>query len=100
MFPVKKTKIDTEWAVVQVKTSVDYGHGNALVTFLTGALNYQIEHHLFPSIAQVHYPAIAPIVMATCKEFDVPYNNLPTFVDAFWCHLKHLYQMGSKASMS
>lgn len=30
------------WAVTQVKTSLDYGHDNAAMTFLCGALNYQV----------------------------------------------------------
>lgn len=34
----------------------------------------QIEHHLFPGISQYYYPAIAPLVMQTCKEFNVPYR--------------------------
>ena len=35
-------------------------------------------HHLFPGICHTHYPAIAPIVMDTCKEFNVPYKVYPT----------------------
>lgn len=31
-------------------------------------------HHLFPGINQYYYPAIAPIVKETCKEYGVPYN--------------------------
>lgn len=29
-----------EWAVLQVKTSVDYAHDSWLMTYLCGALNY------------------------------------------------------------
>jgi fatty acid desaturase len=36
-----------------VKTGLDYGHGSTIATFLSGALNYQIEHHLFPCVSQV-----------------------------------------------
>lgn len=39
----------------QVKSSVDYAHGNWLTTFLCGALNYQVTHHLFPTVSQVHF---------------------------------------------
>lgn len=42
-----------EWAVLQVKSSMDYAHGSWLTTFMTGALNYQITHHLFPCVSQV-----------------------------------------------
>ena len=45
----------------------------ARITFLPGiwGLNFQIEHHLFPRICHVYYPAIAGIVEATCAEFGV-----------------------------
>jgi fatty acid desaturase len=59
--------IPRSWAVVQAESSVDYGHGSAWVAFWCGALNYQIEHHLFPGISQYLYPGIAPIVKKTCE---------------------------------
>jgi hypothetical protein len=43
--------VPEEWAISQVKTSVDYAHGDMVTTFLAGALNYQIAHHLFPGIS-------------------------------------------------
>jgi cytochrome b involved in lipid metabolism len=85
-----------EWAVIQVMTSVDYGHGSFLQTFLSGALNYQTIHHLFPGISQYHYPAIAPIVMEVCKKHGVPFNVLPSFKDAFWAHIMYMYNMGNQ----
>eukprot|EP01064_Diplonema_japonicum_P006593 TRINITY_DN1443_c1_g2_i1.p1 TRINITY_DN1443_c1_g2~~TRINITY_DN1443_c1_g2_i1.p1 ORF type:complete len:490 (+),score=114.08 TRINITY_DN1443_c1_g2_i1:47-1471(+) len=87
---------EDEWAVSQIKTSVDYDHGNALMTWLCGALNYQTVHHLYPGISQYHYPAIAPIIMDVCKKHDVKYNVLPNFNAAFWAHIEHLRIMGSK----
>lgn len=84
------------WAAVQVKTSVDYGHNSWLTAFWTGALNYQIEHHLFPGISQYYYPEIAPIVMDTCKEFGIPYRLEPSFWSAWCAHLRLLYIMGQK----
>jgi hypothetical protein len=59
--------IPASWAVVQAESSVDYGHGSAWTAWWCGALNYQIEHHLFPGISQYHYPDIAPIVKKTCE---------------------------------
>lgn len=50
---------------------MDYAHGNALTTFLCGALNYQVTHHLFPTVSQYHYPAIAPIIQDVCRDFQV-----------------------------
>ena len=38
----------------------------------------QVVHHLFPGVCHTHYPAIAPIVQDTCKEFGIPYMIYPT----------------------
>jgi len=61
---------------------------------LSGSLNYQVTHHLFPSVSQIYYPQIAPIVKKTCEEFKVPYVVLPTFWEAFKAHLAYLGLMG------
>jgi len=87
--------LKSEWAVAQVITSVDYGHGSFIQTFLSGALNYQTIHHLFPGVSQYHYPDIAPIVMEVCKKYNVPFNVLPSFKEAFFAHVNYMYQMGN-----
>ncbi|GAV01754.1 hypothetical protein RvY_12413 [Ramazzottius varieornatus] len=83
-----------EWAQSQLKTTVDYAYHSWLTTFLTGALNYQSVHHLFPSVSQYHYPAIAPIVKQVAEKWQVPINYLDTFSEAVAMHLKHLQAMG------
>ncbi|CAN0463392.1 unnamed protein product [Ectocarpus sp. 12 AP-2014] len=89
-----KDMIEDEWAVSQVKSCVDYAHGSKLVTFLSGALNYQVTHHLFPGVSQYHYPAIAPIIKEVCKEHGVEYIHLDTFTEAMSAHIAHLRNMG------
>lgn len=37
-------------------------------------MNFQIEHHLFPSLNHAHYYEVSKIVQETCKEFNIPYN--------------------------
>ncbi len=49
-------------------------------------MNYQIEHHLFPSMCHVHYSKIAPIVQKTCKEFSIPYNQKASWMGAIIGH--------------
>lgn len=86
IFP-EEFKNETDWAKCQVLSSSNYSSGNALTTWLSGGLNYQIEHHLFPTISHVHLPRVAPIVRQTCEDFGVPY-----FVhDCFWTALVHHY---------
>eukprot|EP01119_Soliformovum_irregulare_P001521 TRINITY_DN11221_c0_g1_i1.p1 TRINITY_DN11221_c0_g1~~TRINITY_DN11221_c0_g1_i1.p1 ORF type:complete len:458 (+),score=100.47 TRINITY_DN11221_c0_g1_i1:78-1451(+) len=86
--------VDWDWAKMQIGTTLDYAHGDWMTTFLTGALNYQVTHHLFPYISQVHYPEIAPIIREHCKKYGVEYHVLPTFTDAFKAHIQYLAIMG------
>ena len=51
--------IDMDWAKLQVMTTIDYAHGSWLTTFLSGALNHQVVHHLFPNISQVQSPLLS-----------------------------------------
>jgi len=86
-----------EWAVAQVITSVDYGHENGIWAFLSGALNYQTIHHLFPGVSQYYYPAIAPIVKEVCKKWNVPFNHIDGgIIPAVNLHIKYLKEMGNK----
>ncbi len=92
--PENSQPLADNWAVHQLETTVDFAPNNALLTWYIGGLNYQVEHHLFPGICHVHYPAIAPIVEATCKEYGVKYNVLPSFTAAIKSHIHWLWLMG------
>lgn len=96
IWPDIQQPLSDEWAVNQLHTSIDYGHGSWLTAFFTGALNYQSVHHLFPSVSQYHYPAIAPLVQQVCRKHGVRYNHLPDFTTAFLAHIKHLKEMGEQ----
>ncbi|KAF9975098.1 sphingolipid delta-4 desaturase [Actinomortierella ambigua] len=86
--------IQKDWAAMQVETTQDYAHDSWLWTSITGSLNYQAVHHLFPGISQHHYPEILPIIRQTCKDFEVPYLIKDTFWQAFSSHLEHLRVLG------
>jgi len=92
--PDKNGVINMDWAEMQVRTSQDYAHGSWFWTVFSGALNYQVVHHIFPGINQYYYPAIAPIVKQTCAEFGIKYTVEKTAGAAVWGHFKHLYNMG------
>ncbi|AYG03128.1 fatty acid desaturase family protein [Gryllotalpicola protaetiae] len=49
--------------------------GGQLTSFTMGGLNYQIEHHLFPSMARPQLRHAAPLVEAFCMQRDVPYTQ-------------------------
>jgi fatty acid desaturase/predicted heme/steroid binding protein len=92
--PAPAAKIDEDWAVSQLRTTQDYSHGSKIATFMTGALNYQVAHHLFPTISQSYLADVAPIIVQTCKEYGVEYHVLPHFISAFSSHIEHLRVMG------
>jgi linoleoyl-CoA desaturase len=88
------------WAVHEVETTVDFCPNNRILTWLLGGLNFQIEHHLFPQIAHIHYPAIAPTVEAVCREFGVRYSAYPTLGQAIGAHLRFLRQLGASPTVA
>ena len=85
-----------EWAILQVEGSVDYGHNSLLHILASGTLNYQTVHHLFPSIAPQHYPALAPLIMESCEKYGVKYQCHSNYFVAAYHHVKELYRMGQR----
>ncbi|MFN2456970.1 MAG: fatty acid desaturase [Chitinophagaceae bacterium] len=88
--------IESEWAAHQVKTTANFAPKNKVVSWLVGGLNYQIEHHLFPRISHIHYPALSKIVKAHCEEFDLPYHSFPTVRQAVSSHIRTMKLFGQK----
>lgn len=58
----------------QVRTSRNI-RGGWWVTPLLGGLNYQVEHHLFPSMPRPHLAKARDIVRDYCAANDVPYTE-------------------------
>ena len=85
---------DTAWAEHQVRTTANFAPANPFLTWYLGGLNFQIEHHLFPKICHVHYPKLAPIVAATCRDHDIPYQSHRTVLSAVASHVRHLRELG------
>jgi linoleoyl-CoA desaturase len=86
--------IENEWAIHQLETTANFATKNKLVCWLVGGLNFQIEHHLFPKVSHIHYPAISKIIKNTCEEFNVKYIEFKHMRDAIWSHASHLKKMG------
>jgi linoleoyl-CoA desaturase len=93
--PENGQNLENTWAVHQLHTTADFARNNKLLSWYIGGLNFQIEHHLFPHICHVHYKALSEIVKNTAIEFNLPYNEMPTFRSAIVSHLKTLKALGS-----
>lgn len=85
-----------EWVVHQIETTANFATRSRLATLLLGGLNYQREHHLFPRIAHVHYPALAEMVQRVCAEHGVPCRENVTLLAALRSHYQFVRQMGLK----
>ncbi|MCE9533544.1 MAG: acyl-CoA desaturase [Planctomycetes bacterium] len=87
-------RMENAWAVHQVETTVDFGRNSFTLCWLLGGLNFQIEHHLFPRICHIHYPALSKIVEQTCKEYGVRYACHTSFWSGIKSHYRWLKRMG------
>lgn len=48
---------------------------SVFMDWFAGGLNYQIEHHLFPTMPRHNLSKSKPIVEDFCKENDLPYRS-------------------------
>ncbi len=87
---IDSDRIENEWMVHQLHTTANFATRNKTLTWLLGGLNFQVEHHLFPKISHIHYPAINRIVKQTCQEYNVTYHEFNSFTNAFRSHWKVL----------
>jgi linoleoyl-CoA desaturase len=96
-FPVPRAstgRMDHPWAVHQAETTVDFARRSRLVAWLVGGLNFQTEHHLFPRICHVNYPAISMLVEETCRDFGMRYREFTSFRAGMASHFRWLRRMG------
>lgn len=87
--------MESAWMVHEMRTTADFGRGNPVLNWYVGGLNFQVEHHLFPRVCSVHYPALSPIVEQVAAECGVPYHAAPTLRAAVRSHFTMLKQLGT-----
>jgi linoleoyl-CoA desaturase len=90
--------MDSVWLVHEMHTTADFAQSNRLLSWYIGGLNFQVEHHLFPQVCSIHYPAIAPIVRAAAERNGVPYTCNPTLRAAIRSHTTMLRRLGRPAA--
>lgn len=97
---IEATQIESEWAVHQIKTTSNFAPDNKIISWYVGGLNYQVEHHLFPRISHVHYPALSKIVARECEKFNLAYHCMPTMTSAVISHFRFLKMLGHKPALA
>jgi linoleoyl-CoA desaturase len=95
-FPVPQdnNKMENNWAVHQIKNTINFAPRSRFLSWFIGGLNYQIEHHLFPHICHVHYPKLSFIVRRTATKYGIPYQVNDTLVMALADHTRMLRKLG------
>ncbi len=92
--PSVDMRIENNWAVHQLLNTTNFAPGSKLTAWFIGGLNYQIEHHLFPHVCHIHYPAISPIVESVARQYGLAYNVQPTVARAIIEHGRMLKILG------
>ncbi len=85
----------TDFLRRQVLTSRNV-RGGWLTDFALGGLNYQIEHHLFPSMPRPNLRRSQALIAAFCRQRDVPYAQTSLF-GSYAQALRHLNAVGRAA---
>ncbi|MGI8695631.1 MAG: fatty acid desaturase family protein, partial [Mycobacteriales bacterium] len=70
--------------------------GGRLVDFALGGLNYQIEHHLFPSLPRPSLRRAQPLIRAYCASNGLTYGET-TLLGSYAQVLRHLHTVGRAA---
>ncbi len=92
--PAADGSMELAWTIHELETTSDFGRTNRLLSWYVGGLNYQIEHHLFPKVCSIHYPAISQIVESLAKRHGFRYNQHPTMREAVASHYRVLKKLG------
>jgi fatty acid desaturase len=93
--PVLAAGDKTDFLRRQVLTSRNV-RGGWLTDFALGGLNYQIEHHLFPSMPRPNLRRAQALVAAFCADRDVPYARA-SLIGSYAQVLRHLDAVGRPA---
>lgn len=85
---------EDDWATHQTRTTADFATRSTLVTWFTGGLNHQLEHHLFPKVAHTHYAALRPIICDVAERHDLRCHDLGSMFSAVRQHFVLLKALG------
>lgn len=86
-----------DWAMHQIRTTADFATGSRFMTWFSGGLNHQIEHHLFPNVAHSHYPGLRPIVRTAAQRHGLRCHDLGGTFSAIRQHFAFLKALGAHA---
>jgi len=71
---VSKEALGKNFLLLQTATTINF-RGGPIGRLLCGGVDYQIEHHLFPTISPRHYRQMSRHVKAFCDRHGYPYRS-------------------------
>lgn len=95
--PDASGRLPVDWAAHEMMTTANFAPGNRILGLYIAGLNQQVEHHIFPRVCSIHYPALHAIVQDAARCHGLPYNVHTTFGAALASHLRTLRRLGSAA---
>ena len=93
--PIVSKHAKLDFFTKQVRTSRNVS-GGWWATTLMGGLNYQVEHHLFPSMPRIHLARTREIVREACDTHGVPYTET-TLWKSYGIVIRYLNDVGLAA---
>jgi fatty acid desaturase len=96
--PIIESTTAAGFARRQVTTARNVS-GGRLTTFMLGGLNYQIEHHLFPSMPRPNLRRVQGLVREFCAATDLGYSE-ESFVESFRQITRHLSDTAATSGSS
>lgn len=67
---------EDDWVTMQLKSTCNVEQ-SAFNDWFSGHLNFQIEHHLFPTMPRHNYHKVMPLVKSLCKKHGLSYHCKP-----------------------
>jgi fatty acid desaturase len=94
--PILRRHDEDDFLRRQVLTSRNI-RGNWLTDLAVGGLNYQIEHHLFPSMPRPNLRRAQPLISNFCRQHGLPYAQA-SLLGSYAQALRHLHAVGTQAT--
>ena len=91
--PILEQDSQVDFLHRQVLTSRNI-HAHPITDFWYGGLNYQIEHHLFPSMPRNKLREAQPIVKDFCRAHSIAYHET-SMLQSYREILQHLHEIGA-----
>lgn len=75
------------WYAHQIATTADFSPHSRIHWFLSGGLNLQVIHHLFPTVDHCHLPGLRVVVADVCRAHGLELHTLDGYLGGLKSHV-------------